>query len=178
MKDRPELSRRVAAADIGAEPVTLDIASSEAERRALAKRFGLLALDRFSGRARLARAGARDGSGPVVRVDFAFEAAVVQSCVVTLEPVAACVGETGLVAEFAEVAAPSAADMAPDGVDPPEPLTDGLVDVGELLAQHLGLALAPYPRAPDVEFTSSAGSAERRRPFAALAGLLREREGE
>jgi uncharacterized metal-binding protein YceD (DUF177 family) len=74
-------------------------------------------------------------------------------CVITLEPVAARVfgrfevvfappGEDGKLAEvFVDV----------EAADPPEPLNDGQIDIGEMIAQHLSLQIDPYPRAPDAE---------------------------
>jgi uncharacterized metal-binding protein YceD (DUF177 family) len=66
-------------------------------------------------------------------------------------------------------------DVDPD-VDPPEPIIDGWIDLGPLLAEHFILALDPYPRKPGVAFQSDAlASAEEPEappsPFAALAGL-------
>lgn len=174
MSPRPEFSRRVAAASIPETPMSIDMAASEPERRALAKRFGLVSLGRLSGRARLARAPARDGSGPAIRVEFGFEAEAIQLCVATLEPTPAQHAETGLIAEFAAADDPERADadIAFDGVDPPEPLRGGAVDLGELLAQHLGLALDPYPRAPGAEFAAPPPEGPRPGPFAELAARL------
>ena len=174
MTPAPEFSRRVAAAAVSETPMSISIKASEAERRALAKRFGLASLDRLGGRASLARAPARDGSGPAIRVEFAFEAEAVQLCVATLEPAPARLAETGLIAEFATANAPDGADadIAFDGVDPPEPLRGGAVDLGELLAQHLGLALDPYPRAPGAEFAAPPPEEPRAGPFAELAARL------
>lgn len=170
MSVRSELSRRVAAADVGERPLTVEIAASPDERRALAERFGLAALDRLEGRARLSRAPARDGGGTVLRVEIAFAAEAAQTCVVTLEPAPARLAESGLVVEF--MAGPESREVVlpPEGGDPPEPLEGDSVDVGELLAQQFGLALDPYPRAPGAEFAAADESAPAR-PFAALAAL-------
>ena len=171
----PELSRKIVVDDIGDRPMVFDIAASEEERRALAERFGLAAVDRFVGRARLVRAPARDGSGPAIRVEFGFEAEVVQNCVVTLEPVPARCAETGLVVEYTTAAPaaepPAVADVPPEGIDPPEPLAGEAVDAGELLAEHLGLALDPWPRAPGAALDAGTEGETRDRPFEALAAL-------
>ena len=149
----PELSRRVAAADIGGEPRDYEIIASTAERSALARRFGLQALPSLAGTATVRRASARNGSGPVIRVDLAFEARLVQTCVVTLEPLPAQLAETGLIIEYriagdsSEPSPGSAAvvDLPPCGAEPPEPLEGEMVDLGEVMAQHLGAALDPWP---------------------------------
>lgn len=170
MSVRSELSRRVAAADVGERPLTVEIAASPDERRALAERFGLAALDRLEGRARLSRAPARGGGGHVLRVEIEFAAEAAQTCVVTLEPAPARLAESGLVVEFAAGPEPREVVLPPEGGDPPEPLEGDSVDVGELLAQQFGLALDPYPRAPGAEFAAADESAPAR-PFAALAAL-------
>lgn len=172
MSPRPELSREIAAASVGELPATVDIVASAEERRALARRFDLVSVARLTGSARLRRAPARDGSGPVVRVDFGFEADVVQTCVVTLRPVTARCREAGLVVEYAEGEEPASVDIAPPGVvDPPERLGSGVIDLGELLAQHLGLALDPWPRAPGASLSAPKNETRGRSPFAVLETL-------
>ena len=60
----------------------------------------------------------------------------------------------------------------PEADDPPEPLGDGLVDVGEIVTQQLALALDPYPRAPGSELPAEAAPATpAESPFRALAAL-------
>jgi hypothetical protein len=61
----------------------------------------------------------------------------------------------------------------PDAPDPPELLVGNTLDVGEAIAEHLALALEPYPRAPGAEFQILAEAepveAEKRpNPFAIL----------
>ena len=146
----PELSRVIMADAVGEAASTVEIDASPEERAALAGRFDLLSVDRLRARAVVRRAQARDGSGPVLRVDFDISADIVQRCVVSLEPVAARVEETGLVAEYRVAGDPALeaeVEVAPEGIDPPELLTDGTIDLGELVAEHLALAIDPYPRA-------------------------------
>ena len=68
-----------------------------------------------------------------------------------------------------------------------EPLADGKIDAGELVAQHLSLAINPYPRASGLEgkvdiaypeFDDDPGgvSEERENPFLALAGWRASKE--
>jgi hypothetical protein len=64
-----------------------------------------------------------------------------------------------------------------DEEDPAEELTDGRIDLGEVVAQQLAVALDPYPRAPgaDGRFAQSdqEGAAAKggNTPFAALERL-------
>ncbi|MGH7185011.1 MAG: DUF177 domain-containing protein, partial [Pseudomonadota bacterium] len=116
----------------------------------------------------------------LLRVEGRFEAEVAQSCVVTLEPIAARLAAS-FSALFGE-GGPGLAALAQgaDGSDPPEPIERGVIDVGETVAQHLALALDPYPRKPgasvprEYSATEEAGSREERRnPFAGLGSLKR-----
>ena len=118
-------------------------------------------------------------------VKVTFTADVLQSCVVTLEPVSARLNE-----EFEVVFAPETGDAGLDRdeividvteTDPPEPLIGDSVDIGEMVAQHLALAIDPYPRKAGVDWrpeettesTDDDGRAES--PFAVLAGLKKQK---
>jgi hypothetical protein len=64
-------------------------------------------------------------------------------------------------------------------IDPPEPLTGSVLNLGPLIVEHFVLALDPYPRAPGAvlppEATDSDDQGEAS-PFAALAAL-KEKSG-
>ena len=59
--------------------------------------------------------------------------------------------------------------------EPPETIIDGVIDIGELAAQFLALALDPYPRAPGVALDQvwSDGDEPTSSPFAAIEKLKR-----
>lgn len=179
----PEFSRVVIADKVQHRELVEEIAPTEAERRALAERFELEAIGAFTATVRLRRVH----GGRMIRVDGHLEADVVQTCVVTLESVPAHVSE-----DFGAIFAPPELvpdedevefDMVSIEEDQPEPMPNGRIDIGELAAQHLSLALDPYPRAPGVEYDpvaeheegGDAGTAEdgprKPNPFAALAKL-------
>ena len=76
-------------------------------------------------------------------------------------------------------------DIGPDDIDPPEHLTDGRFDLGELAAEYLALSLDPYPRAGETDSESSAlsefapGNAdEEEKPFAVLRDWRKKSDGE
>lgn len=150
--------------------MSVSLSATADERAALARRFGLLELSRFDVEAKLRRAG------ETVRADIALSADVVQACVVTLEPVPATV-EDRFVATFDPNATDDdrEVDVSLLGDDPPEPMRDGAVELGEPASEALGLALDPYPRKPDAAFAgwSDEGHAGSTGPFATL-GRLRE----
>jgi uncharacterized metal-binding protein YceD (DUF177 family) len=166
----PEFSRPVRVDTLGAEPRTMTIEADEAERAALARRFGLVAIDRLAADAALVRDGAEVvGTGRVA-------AAVTQSCVASAEPVAAAVDEP-----FELRFRPAPAPRGPDEeVELGESELDlifydgAAIDLGEAVAETMALSLDPYPRAPEaVQALKAAGvkSEEEAGPFAALAGL-------
>jgi len=147
-----EFSWRLPVGSLGREPRRVRLAADSAAREALARRFDLLALDSLVGEVTVTRAP----DGPTVHVQGRMSADVVQACVVTLEPVAAHI-EAPVDARFAPAEVLSAAGNAACEVafsiedeDPPEPFVDDSIELGELLAQLLGMALDPYPRAPGV----------------------------
>jgi uncharacterized metal-binding protein YceD (DUF177 family) len=148
----PEFSRILPLERIGTAWQTKAITASEAECAALAGRFGLVALRSLRAELRVRRARA----GRYVAIEAGLLASVVQTCVVTLEPVPAelderfslLLGPIGRRAVESDI--PAAGDLIVD-LDEPEPLDGDEIDLGELVAQQLSLALDPYPRAPDVD---------------------------
>ena len=166
----PEFSRPVRIDTLGSEPRTLAVEADEPEREALARRFGLVAIDRLTAEAALER------KGEDVVATGRIEAAVTQSCVASGEPVQAAVDEP-----FELLFRPMPASGRPDEeVELSEGELDvifyegGAVDVGEAVAETLALSLDPYPRAPGSEEALKAAgvkSEEEAGPFGALASL-------
>jgi uncharacterized metal-binding protein YceD (DUF177 family) len=142
--DSQEFSRFIEADSIGAKPLERQISANAEERAALAQRFGLQAIDRLEADLTLHRAG-----NGVIHVEGTVRGEVVQSCVVTLEPVPARI-EEAFAADFAAQSDRPSEEEEIDfeAADPPEPIRNGHIDLGELAAEHLSLALDPYPRAP------------------------------
>jgi len=141
----PEFSRPYAIEKIPAHGVTEILEPKEDERKKLAERFGLLELPML--RAELNIKSARAES--VFEVVGKLVADVVQQCVVTLEPLPVHIEHDISVIyappEELEIEGTGPAD--PDEEEM-EPIIDGTIDLGELVAQNLGVALDPYPRKP------------------------------
>ena len=158
----------------------IEVEANATERAALARVDGLVAVDRLVGRFRITHAGPND-----VSVTGEVEAAIVQTCSVTLEPFEASVREAVDLrfAPPAQVAAAeaAAARAAEDGFpafdeapDPPDPIVDGQIDLGAIAAEFLALGLDPYPRKPGATFDSTSLPSEGQAvasPFAALQRL-------
>lgn len=145
------------------------------ERAALARRFDIEALDRLQAEVRLIRRGRQ------VIAEAHFDADLVQACVVSLDPVPAAIRH-----DFEQIYDPDVRASGEfdelidiDDDDPPEPLVDETVDIGELVAEHFGLELDPYPRKPgalvDPRYLAPENAEEeeeeRPGPFAALKAL-------
>jgi hypothetical protein len=164
----------VALGDVPAGGRHFDLVPDERRRDAIARVAGLAALPRFDASLDVMPRG-RGGLHVVGRVS----ATVGQSCVVTLEPIENEIDEpVDLV--FAPVdAAPSPADGIGGELeipyeDGPEPLIDGMIDLGAIAVELLILAIDPYPRKPDAVFQAPAAGDDSAHPFAVLAALKKD----
>lgn len=169
----PEFSRPVRIDTLGEQPREMELAAGPEERAALARRFGLLGLDRLEAQLAVSR------KGEEARVAGTLRAEVVQACVASGAPVPA-----SLTVPFEIAFRPLPADGRPDEeVELSESELDvvfhdkGEIDVGEAVAETLALNLAPWPRAPEGDAVlreagvQREGEEEKESPFAALAGL-------
>ena len=169
---QPEFSRLVPLARLGPEPFRQEMAATEAERAALARRFDLPAVDRLSAEVELVRLG-----NDMFRLRASFSAEFVQSCVITLDPVGGAVSE-----EFTLLYGPPETEAeAGETVENEiafEPLVGNAIDVGEAVAQQFSLALPPFPRNPDAALDSEAPAADDTGPLAAALSRLLDRRGD
>jgi uncharacterized metal-binding protein YceD (DUF177 family) len=170
----PEFSRPIRIDTLGTAPRRIEIAAEEAERAALALRFGLVSLDSLAAEAEVSRNGA------AVVARGTLRGAVVQSCVATGEPVPGSI-EDAFRIEFRphpdEVAPDEEVELGEDELDIVF-YEGGAIDLGEAVAESLSLALDPYPRAPaaeaalrEVGVKSEEEAKAEASPFAVLRGL-------
>ncbi len=146
----PEFSRLVKVSRVPAEGLDEVIEADAAECARLAERLGVERL--LSLTARFNLMPWRQGG---VRVRGRIEAEVEQVCVVSLETFVAPLSEE-VERFFAGQAEPgwSGAVRDVDSLEGDEPdlVHDGEIDLGELVAETLVLAVDPYPRKPGVTF--------------------------
>lgn len=143
-----------------------DIVADLSVREAVMKLAGLRTLPRLEASFDLARRG----EGVAVRGDV--KADVGQTCVVTLEPI-----ESTLHEQVDLLFAPTENEAGESGRtkkkkdEPPEPLENGMIDLGAIATEFLLLGLDPYPRKPGAELALRETSEGGNSPFAGLADL-------
>ncbi|SHL71959.1 YceD family protein [Roseibium suaedae] len=128
-----------------------------------------------------------------VRVAGTLVADVRQICVVTLEPfVQRLTDEIDRTFEPVSTRPRRPKDLNDDGeieidlegIDPPDVMIDGVLDLGALICEQLALNIDPFPRKPGAEFDDVVEDAgdegetaeEKPSPFAALAKLKGEED--
>jgi len=165
----PEFSRTVDRRHLKAAPLRL--AAGEAERKALARRFGLVAIDRLEAEVSL------EADGEAVDAAGTLSADLVQSCAITGDDLPVTieepltlrfVPETPVIVEELELAEEELDEI---------PYSGTAFDLGEAVAQSLELALDPFATGPEADrvrkekgLLDEAASG----PFAALAALKKE----
>lgn len=170
---KPEFSRRLPVDRIPPQGLEERIEASEEERQALAQRFGLPAIHSLK-----ARFEARPWSAGGVELKGALDARVEQVCVVTLESFETDVREAVeryYLAGRSGGRHPTVLTLESLEDEEPETIEGGAIDLGELSAEILGLALEPYPRKPGVVFEDAReSSAAAPRAFDALERLRKQ----
>lgn len=170
----PEFSRTYRLDSLGGLK-TLEIEASADERAALAQRFGLQDVAELKAQATVTPVAAG------IEVAGHMTGRATQSCVVTRGPVPAFVSQNFAVRFVAPDATPEAEEIELNAEDCDIMEHDGqAIDIGEAVAQTLGLALDPYPRSANAEArlreagVLAEGEAG---PFGALAALREKLQG-
>lgn len=168
-----EFSRLIAVEGIAPDKVRKEtIEATPQECAALAKRFDLRELSGLKADIKIRRVE----GGDVVRLEGHFSAEVVQTCVVSLQDVHGEVSgdfETYF-ADGKERYDDDEGDHLEGMDNAPETISNGNIDLGEVVAQYLSLEIDPYPRAPGVSLAaqlSETGTEVKNNPFQVLSGL-------
>jgi hypothetical protein len=156
-----------------------DLVADDRICSAIATAADLRGVSRLEAAFDVARLG-RDGLHVVGRV----RAHVVQTCVVTLEPIEADVDEVvdlkfsaqldDREPEFREAGAAIDVDLE----DATEPLVGDRIDLGDIATECLILGVDPYPRKPGAVFELPSIAEQSSHPFAALSALKKQPDGE
>jgi hypothetical protein len=118
-------------------------------------------------------------SGGRFHVAGHVRARIGQTCVVTLDPIESDIDEPIDLIFAPPDQIPQLADLVDEASesdteipDPPEPIENGVIDLGRLATDALFLAIHPYPRKPDAVFEPSVEAPDPEdHPFAALKAL-------
>lgn len=154
-----------------------DLEADEAVRKAIAEVGGL--------REVLAASATLDVtpmSGGRYQVEGRVRARVGQTCVVTLDPIENDIDEPIDLIFAPPEQIPEMADLVEEAAesdveipDPPEPIENGVIDLGRIATDALFLAVDPYPRKPDAVFEPPVVAEDPEdHPFAALKALQRD----
>lgn len=177
--DNPEFARVLSVSRLrGLTEFAFDLSPDAAEAEALAKLMGAQALRkmRFAG----TLTAAPDGAW---RLEAELGATVVQTCVITLDPVTTRI-DAPVARLFVPGAAPDGAEIVISGEDDDdedeiEPL-GATIDLGLVATEALALALPAYPRRADARLEDALGAPVAAavlddepeiKPFAGLAAL-------
>lgn len=149
----PEFSVPIEAEDVPAGGRTYTLEADAEARAALAERLDLVSLDALTGEVTLRPLA----GGPMLLAMGKLKAELAQRCVVTLEPLPVSLSERFSL-EFGppepESLEETEREFTLDDPDPPEPILDGKVDLGELLVQQMAVLLDPHPRKPGTDLDS------------------------
>lgn len=155
----PELTRLIKVRPLPADPVVIE--ASEAERAALAQRFSLGAVEHLRAEVAL------DQKPRAIRATGRLQAAILQPCAISGEDFPVQINEAiDLRFVDSNARAPSAdeeIELEADDCDEIEYAGD-MFDLGEAVAQTLGLAIDPYAEGPNADAARKA------------AGIVREDE--
>ncbi len=179
METSVEFSRRIEAEKITTKPWTDRFEATEAECEALSRRFGLESLKNVKAEVTLRRVS----GGKMILAEGVFDADVTQKCVVTLDPI-----RSHIKSEFKSMFTENNVRFLPgaevvvsaEDEESPEPIENGMIDMGELVAQHLSLELNPYPRKLGVKVSEGIEKEDKNgktsSPFDILAKLKKKGE--
>ncbi len=168
----PEFSRPLDVTRVPAHGCTERISAEPKECTALAQRFGLPTIHALAAELQVTR-----WRGEGLKIKGRFTVDLEQICVVSLD-----MFRSTLADEFESYFLPAGKvagkdDAAIEDGDA-EPFENGIIDMGEAVAEAVALAIDPYPRKPGVAFADvveSASSTEERNPFAGLGRLKKDK---
>ena len=174
------LSEIVRLADIDAKEKIFVIEATDNDCRELAERLRIPSLADVKAKLVLKRAGKH-----LIKLSGTLSCEAVQECVVTLEPVEAVI-DTEFDITFSEEGEQKLTEdmLMPDlGL---EPVENGVIDLGDIVAQQISIALPDYPRAEGVAFEGHIEAPEAllppeqrtSRPFATLLNLAQQQNNQ
>lgn len=176
-QDSLPLRRPIRVESITLRPVAVELVAEQSDLSAIAVYLGVASVEALKASYSLSRNGER------VKLEGMIKAGLHQNCVVTLDPFPVELKvpiklDFAPEEEIAAMARPSEDDEIDIEVllneeEPPEPIVDGMIELGAVTLEFLALSLDPYPRKPGVAFAEPAPETSVESPFAALLKLKR-----
>lgn len=172
----PEWSYLIDEDEVTEEPKIYSIEAPDGSLSALAQRYNVVSVDSIKADLE----AVRESAGAVVHIMGRFEAKVTQECVVSGELVKNT-HEEDFEAWFSDpeavvslTKARRQKEIERGGVEAPileesedpEPIVEGEIDLGEVVAQFLSLVIDPYPHAEGVQYELGDEDEEVKRPKA------------
>ena len=170
----PDTRTKLRLADLAQRtPTTFTIIPDAEARATLATSLGILGIKKLRFEGQIAPLGRSDW-----QLDALLGATVVQTCVVTLEPVTTRIDEAVTRRYLADMPDPEGTEIEMPEDDEADPLPR-VLDLSEVMAEALSLALPLFPRAPDAALEATQFAEEGvtpmtdddAKPFAGLQGL-------
>lgn len=162
-----EFEHIIDAARLPAEPVALE--ADAAQRAALAKRFGIVAIRGLAAKVALRH------EGTAISAQGTLRASIVQSCAVSGEDLPVTIAEPIALRFVPPANHAEERELDAEELDEIE-MENGRFDLGEAVAQTLALAIDPYLEGPSAEEARRKagllGEADAGPMAAALKGLL------
>ena len=166
----PELSRPVKVRPLPGDPVIIE--ANEAERAALAQRFSLSSVESLRAEIEL------EDKGKAIRATGALKAEIMQACAISAEDFPVSVDEP-VDLRFVPEGTLSAAESDDEEIELEADDCDEIeysgetFDLGEAVAQTLGLVIDPYAEGPNADAArKAAGIVEEGQQGGALADAL------
>ncbi|MBL1148334.1 MAG: DUF177 domain-containing protein [Pseudomonadota bacterium] len=171
------LSEIIRLADIDTKEKTFVIKATEGDCKELAARLHILEIADVQAKLTLKRVRKH-----MIELSGKLSCEAVQECVVTLEPV-----KTVIDTEFDITFSEEEQELAEDTLMPDlalEPVEGDVIDLGEIVAQQISIALPDYPRAEGVAFEGHIEAPEAllppeqrtSRPFATLLKVAQQQQ--
>ncbi len=160
--EEQEWSHFIESDEIGTKPIKLTISPKAENMKALCNRLNMHSIQCLSADLILER----NKVSKIICINGKINAELEQFCIITTDPVPESISDE-FEAWFADPTQAVSFTKAKrermslkeqsdqpilEESDDPEPVIDGKIDLGELVTQHLSLALNPYPRAEGAEY--------------------------
>lgn len=156
-----EWSEFIESSDIESKPLKVDLSMPEKNKKLVCKRLGIAGIDSVEATIKLTRSSVTK----VIHAGGSLKAEIRQNCVITAEELERSIKEDfeGWFADPSEAVSFEKArrerlnqkekEELPvmEEAEDPEPVIEGKIDLGELVVQHLALAIEPYPRKPGAD---------------------------